>query len=185
MSGKRVGYVRVSSVDQNTERQLDGIDVDKVFTDKASGKDTDRPQLQAVLEYIRDGDTLIVHSMDRLARNVEDMLRLVRELTGKGIAVQFITENLIFTGDESPMNVLMLTMLGAFAQFERSMIRERQREGIAKAKAKGDVYKGRKPVLNKAQIQSLRTRVAEGISKTVVAREFQISRETLYKYLSD
>jgi DNA invertase Pin-like site-specific DNA recombinase len=100
MSGKRIGYIRVGSIDQNTERQLDGIDVDKVFTDKASGKDTGRPQLQAALEYIRDGDTLIVHRMDRLARNVENMLRLVREQTGKGIAVQFITENLIFTGDD-------------------------------------------------------------------------------------
>jgi DNA invertase Pin-like site-specific DNA recombinase len=185
MLGKRVGYVRVSSVDQNTERQLDGIEVDKVFTDKASGKDTDRPQLQAALDYIRDGDTLVIHSMDRLARNVEDMLRLVRELTARGVAVQFIKETLTFTGDESPMNALMLTMLGAFAQFERSMIRERQREGIAKAKAKGGVYRGRKPALDEAQVKSLRTRVAEGISKTLVAKEFQISRETLYKYLSD
>lgn len=113
------------------------------------------------------------------------MLRLVRELTARGVTVQFIKETLTFTGVESPMNVLMLTMLGAFAQFERSMIREWQREGIAKAKAKGGVYKGRKPAFDEAQAQSLQTRVADGISETLVAKEFQISRETLYKYLSD
>ncbi|RQZ40058.1 recombinase family protein [Burkholderia sp. Bp9099] len=179
---KRIGYVRVSSVDQNTERQLDGIQVDKTFTDKASGKSTDRPQLAAALDYLRDGDTLIVHSMDRLARNTEDLLRIVRELTAKQVSVEFVKERLTFTGQDDPMSHLMMTMLGGFAQFERSLIRERQREGIAIAKAKG-VYKGRAPSLNAAQIEALRTRAAAGEKKAVLAREFGISRETLYQYL--
>src|SRR5690348_5020197 len=149
MSAQRVGYVRVSSFDQNTQRQLDGIPLDKTFTDKASGKDTNRTQLQAALNHAREGDTLIVHSMDRLARNVEDMLRLVRELNDKGVSVEFVKENMTFTaGKEDPRSTLMFTMLSAFAQFERALIKERQREGIALAKAKGNVYKGRKPALS-------------------------------------
>lgn len=180
---KRIGYVRVSSVDQNTERQLDGITLDKVFTDKASGKSADRPQLAAALDYVRDGDTLIVHSMDRLARNTEDLLRIVRELTAKQVSVEFIKERLTFNGQsDDPMAHLMMTMLGGFAQFERSLIRERQREGIAIAKEKG-IYKGRKPSLTGDQVETLRQRVAAGEKKAVVARDFGISRETLYQYL--
>ncbi|KAI3593896.1 hypothetical protein D9X30_1071 [Cupriavidus sp. U2] len=179
----RVGYVRVSSVDQNTERQLDGVQVDKTFTDKASGKDTDRPQLQAALEFAREGDTLVVHSMDRLARNTEDLLRMVRELTGKGVSVQFVKENLTFRADtEDAMATLMLTMLGAFATFERALIRERQREGIAIAKTKG-LYRGRKAALSDEQAAQLRQRVAAGEAKAAVARDFGISRETLYQYI--
>jgi DNA invertase Pin-like site-specific DNA recombinase len=136
----------VSSVDQNTDRQLEGLELDKVFTDKASGKDTKRPQLQAALDYIREGDVLIVHSMDRLARNLDDLRKMVLDLTKKGVHVQFIKENLTFTGEDSPMSNLLLSLLGAVAEFERSMIRERQREGIALAKKAG-VYKGRKPSL--------------------------------------
>jgi DNA invertase Pin-like site-specific DNA recombinase len=86
MTSQRIGYIRVSSLDQNAERQLDGLPLDKVFTDKASGKDTNRPQLQAALNHVRAGDTLVVHSMDRLARNVEDMLRLVREMNDRGVS---------------------------------------------------------------------------------------------------
>src|SRR5688572_8830040 len=149
MTSQRIGYIRVSTLDQNAERQLDGIHLNKVFTDKASGKDTNRPQLQVALNHIRTGDTLVVHSMDRLARNVEDMLRLVREMNGRGVSVQFGKENMSFTaGSDDPRSILMFTMLSAIAQFERSLIRERQREGIALAKAKGTVYKGRKPALS-------------------------------------
>lgn len=184
MSGKRVGYIRVSTIDQNTDRQLDGIALDKTFIDKASGKDTQRPQLQAALEFLREGDTLVIHSMDRLARNVDDMRRMVRELTSKGITVQFMKESLTFTSDQSPMSVLMLTLLGAVAEFERSLIRERQREGIALAKAKGNVYTGRKRALDASQVLALRAKVDAGSPKTAVAKEFGISRETLYKYLA-
>ena len=174
----------MSSLDQNAERQLDGVALDKVFTDKASAKDTNRPQLQAALDHIRPGDTLVVHSMDRLARNVEDMLRLVREMNGRGVSVDFIKENMSFTaGNEDPRSTLMFTMLSAFAQFERSLIRERQREGIALAKAKGTVYKGRKPALNAERIAQLREQAAAGANRTTLAREFGISRETLYQYI--
>ncbi len=179
--GQRVGYRRVSAVDQNTERQLDGVELDKVFTDKASGKNTNRPELARALDYIREGDTLVVHSMDRLARNLEDLRRLVRELTGQGVRVEFIKENLTFAGDDSPMNTLLLSMLGAVAEFERSMILERQREGIALAKAAGK-YKGRKPSLAKKQADELRARLAQGESVSGLAREYGISRQSVYNY---
>ena len=184
MTSQRIGYIRVSSLDQNAERQLDGIHLDKVFTDKASGKDTNRPQLQAALNHVRPGDTLVVHSMDRLARNVEDMLRLVREMNDRGVSVEFIKENMSFTaGSDDPRSILMFTMLSAFAQFERSLIKERQREGIALAKAKGTVYKGRKPALNAERIAQLREQAAAGANRTKLAKEFGISRETLYQYI--
>ena len=179
---KVVGYCRVSSLDQNTERQLDGIKLDKVFTDKASGRDTNRPQLQAALEYLRDGDLFMVHSMDRLARSLDDLRRIVRELTEKGVQVQFVKEGLTFTGEDKPMSNLLLSMLGAVAEFERSMIRERQREGIELAKKKG-VYKGRKPSLTAAQVAEIRKRVKAGEKKARLAAEYRISRQTLYTAL--
>lgn len=179
--GQRVGYQRVSSLDQNTARQLDGIELDKVFTDKASGKDTSRPELARTIEYVREGDTLVVHSMDRLARNLEDLRRIVRELTAQGVRVEFSKENLTFAGDDSPMNTLLLSMLGAVAEFERSLILERQREGIALAKAAGK-YKGRKAALSNERVAELRVRLAQGESVTSLAKEFGISRQTIYNY---
>src|SRR5947209_9949917 len=125
--GERVGYQRVSTVDRNTDRQLDGVAANKLFTDKASGKDTNRPGLARALDYAREGDTLVVHSMDRLARNVDDLRRIVRELTARGVKVEFVKESLTFASDDSPMNTLLLSMLGAVAEFERSVILERQR----------------------------------------------------------
>lgn len=182
--GQLVGYVRVSTLDQNTERQLDGMALDRTFTDKASGRGTDRPQLQAALNYVREGDTLIVHSMDRLARNLDDLRATVRDLTGRGVAVQFAKEGLTFTGEDNPMATLMLSVMGAFAEFERALIRERQREGIALAKEKG-VYKGRKKALSPEQVQALQTKDRDngGKNRAALAREFGISRETLYQYL--
>lgn len=179
MTGQRVGYVRVSTVDQNTDRQLDGITVDRIYTDKASGKDINRPALAECLSYVRDGDTLVVHSMDRLARSLEDLRRTVRELTARGVKVQFVKENMTFTGDDSPMSTLLLSMLGAVAEFERSMIRERQREGIALAKERG-VYTGRKPALTDAQAEAVVARLAGGESATDLAQEFGVSRATVY-----
>jgi DNA invertase Pin-like site-specific DNA recombinase len=181
--GQRVGYIRVSSVGQNPGRQLDGVEVGRVFTVTASGKSTTRPQLQAMLAYVRDGDTVIVHSMDRLARNLDDLRRLVRELTGRGVAVQFIKEQLTFGAEDAPMATLLLSVLGAFAEFERALIRERQLEGIALAKARR-AYKGRKPSLTAGQAEALRARAAAGEPKAGLAREFGISRQTLYQYLS-
>jgi DNA invertase Pin-like site-specific DNA recombinase len=180
--GHVVGYIRVSSIDQNTERQLDGMTLDKTFTDKASGKDTKRPQLERALEFLREGDTLVVHSMDRLARNLDDLRRVVLELTKKGVKVQFVKESLTFTGEDSPMANLLLSVMGAFAQFERELIKERQREGIAIAKAKGNVYKGRKPSLSPERATALRKRIDAGEAKAGLAREFGISRAALYVY---
>jgi DNA invertase Pin-like site-specific DNA recombinase len=179
--GQRVGYQRVSTVDQNTDRQLDGVQVDKVFTDKASGKDANRPELKRALDYVREDDVLVVHSMDRLARNLEDLRRIVRELTGNGVRVEFVKESLTFTGEDSAMNTLLLSMLGAVAEFERSMILERQREGIAIAKAAGK-YKGRKASLSSAQAAELRQRLAAGESVTALAAEYGVSRQTVYNY---
>jgi DNA invertase Pin-like site-specific DNA recombinase len=178
----RVGYVRVSSVDQNTARQLTGIAVERTFTDKASGKDIGRPKLDEMLAFVREGDTVIVHSMDRLARNLDDLRRIVRMLTGKGIRVEFLKENLTFTGEDSPMANLLLSVMGAFAEFERALTLERQREGIAAAKARG-AYTGRRAALTDAQAHQLRDRAAAGEPKTVLARDFGISRETVYAYL--
>jgi DNA invertase Pin-like site-specific DNA recombinase len=185
--GKRVGYIRVSSVDQNEARQseaLSDLNIDKLFMDKLSGKDTNRPQLQAALDYLRDGDVLVVHSMDRLARNMRDLLNLVAELNAKGIAVEFVKEHLNFTGDDSPMSKLMMSILGGVAEFERSIIRERQKEGIAVAKGKG-VYSGRKHALTPDQVAQLRERVAAHEQKAALAREYGISRETLYQALRE
>jgi DNA invertase Pin-like site-specific DNA recombinase len=157
----RVGYIRVSTVDQNTVRQFDGIEVERVFTDKASGKDTTRPKLDELIAFVRAGDTVLVHSMDRLARDLDDLRRLVRTLTGKGVRVEFVKESLTFTGEDSPMATLLLSVVGAFAEFERALILERQREGIAMAKQRG-VYTGRKPALTAEQAQQLRERIATG-----------------------
>ena len=174
-----VGYKRVSSIDQNTDRQLEGVELDKLFVDKVSGKDTNRPQLTAALDYVREGDVFVVHSMDRLARNLEDLRRIVRELTGNGVTVKFVKESLTFTGNDSPMNTMLLSMLGAVAEFERSMILERQREGIAIAKAKGK-YKGGKPKLSEEQVNELKSRRANGESPSVLAKEYGVSRATVY-----
>jgi DNA invertase Pin-like site-specific DNA recombinase len=182
MPGQRIGYVRVSSFDQNPERQLENISLNKVFTDKASGKDTKRPELEALLAFAREGDTVVVHSMDRLARNLDDLRRLVQMLTKRGIRIEFVKEGLHFTGEDSPMANLLLSVMGAFAEFERALIRERQREGIALAKKRG-AYRGRKKALSPEQVANLRQRAAAGDQKAALAREFGISRETLYQYL--
>lgn len=184
MSGQNIGYIRVSTVDQNTARQLDGLQpkLDKIFTDRVSGKSTDRPELQACLSYVREGDVLHVHSMDRLARNLEDLLRIVRQLNEKGVVVQFHKPELKFSGEADPIAHLTLQLLGAFAAFERNLLLERQREGIAIAKAEGR-YRGGKPKLQADQVAALIARVTAGVPKARVAREFSISRETLYTYL--
>ena len=184
MSGQRIGYVRVSSFDQNPERQLENVPLDRIFTDKVSGKDTLRPQLEALFTFVRDGDTVVVHSMDRLARNLDDLRRIVKVLTGRGVRIEFVKESLTFTGDDSPMATLMLSVMGAFAEFERALIRERQREGIVLAQQRG-VYQGRKKMLSAGQVTLIRHRVSEGEAKSQIARDLGISRETLYQYLRD
>ena len=181
MIGQRIGYIRVSTLDQTGARQLDGHELAKIFTDKASGKDTKRPQLELLLSFVRTGDTVVVHSMDRLARNLDDLRRIVQALTGKGVRIEFVKESLTFTGEDSPMANLMLSVMGAFAEFERPLIKERQREGIALAKKRG-AYKGRKKSLSEEEIAPLRQQLRDGISKSKVAREARISQQTLYQY---
>ena len=182
INGQRVGYVRVSTLEQNTDRQLDGVELDRVFTDHVSGKDLHRPQLAAMLAFVRDGDTVLVHSMERLARNLYDLRATVRSLTARGVQVQFVKEQLTFTGDDTAMATLLLSVMGAFAEFERALIKERQREGIALAKQRG-AYRGRRKALTADQVAELRAGATAGRPKAALAREFGISRETVYQYL--
>lgn len=181
--GKRVGYVRVSTIEQNTARQLDGIALDRIYEDKASGKDTARPKLQECLRYVREGDALYVHSMDRLARNLLDLRTIVDDLTARGVAVHFVKESLTFTGEAKPMARLLLSMMGAVAEFERELIRERQREGIAIARAAGKFSKERAKKLTQADVAAIREQVAAGIPRAHIARAYGVSRETLYQYV--
>jgi DNA invertase Pin-like site-specific DNA recombinase len=182
LDGQRIGYIWVSSFDQNPERQLEHVEVARVFTDTASGKDTQRPQLESLLAFVRQGDTVVVHSMDRLARNLEDLHRLVQGLTRQGVRIEFVKEHLVFTGEDSPVANLMLSVMEAFVEFERALIRERQRERVALVKRHG-AYCGRKRSLNDEQIAELRRRLEAGEPKVKVARDFGISRRTLYHYL--
>ena len=181
IKGHRIGYVRVSTVDQNAARQLEGLDVERTFTDKASAKDVKRPQLQAMLAFVREGDTIVCHSLDRMARNLDDLRRIVLGLTQRGIRVQFIKESLTFTSEDSPMANLLLNVLGAFTQFERELIKERQLEGIAIAKNAG-AYKGRKRSLILAKADDLRRRVVLGEKRTAITRELGISRFAYENY---
>ena len=186
VTGQKIGYARVSSKDQNLDRQLAALKKEKVFrvfTDTVSGSSTQRPGLDGALDYVRAGDQLIVVSMDRLARSLIDLHRLVDELAERGVSVKFLKEGQTYSLDSSPVAKLMLGLLGSVAEFERSIIRERQAEGIAKAKARG-VYKGRAKVLNEEQVVQAREWVSEGVPKAEVARRFGIGRTTLYKYLT-
>lgn len=182
--GETVGYIRVSTVGQNTARQLDGVMLDQVFEDKCSGSDTNRPQLEAMIKHVRRGDTVMVHSIDRLARNTADLLKLVKLLTDKGVAITFVKEAMTFAGEKAnAMNQLLLTLLGAVAAFELEMIKERRAEGIAAAKARGQ-HMGRPSKLSADQVARLRQR-AQGENKVALAAELGISRATLYSILKD
>ena len=179
--GQVVGYLRVSTVDQNELRQLEGLDLDRRFVDKCTGSTIDRPELKALIAYVRNGDVVVVHSMDRLARNLDDLRRLVLDFTRRGVHVRFVKENLEFTGEDSSISHLLLSVMGAFAQFERDLMRERQREGIAIAKRRGK-YKGRRPALNLEQIAEVRTRANAGESKAELAREYGITPMSVHRY---
>jgi DNA invertase Pin-like site-specific DNA recombinase len=162
LDGPRISYLRVSSFDQNPERQPEHVELSRVFTDKASGKDTHRPQLESLLAFVRQGDTVVVHSLYRLARNLNDLRRIVQCLTKRGVRIEFLKEHLVFTGEDSPMANLMLSVMGAFAEFERALIRERQREGIAPAKQRG-AYRDRRRSLNDDQVAEMRRRIEAGV----------------------
>lgn len=177
----RVAYVRVSTVDQNTDRQ-DLPDVERVFEDKASGGSTDRPALQEMIAFVREGDTVVVWSIDRLARSLKDLQDLIARLNGKGVSVEFISEHLTFRADrDDPFARLQFQMMGAFAEFERAMICKRQREGIAKAKGKG-VYKGRSPSIGRDAVVA---RLNRGETPTSIAREMGISRPSVYRIAAE
>ena len=181
---QKIGYVRVSTADQNIDRQLSGLVLDRVFTEHASGKNVGgRPALNEMLTFIREGDDVYVHSMDRLARNLRDLLSLVEQINANGVTLHFVTENLSFSPntEANPMATLMLSLLGAVAQFERSLILERQREGIAKAKARG-AYKGRKP-LDKNMLERAKELYAGGMSIVNIAKQLGCGKSTLYNYL--
>lgn len=175
----RIGYARVSSDDQNLDRQDLGR-LERLFEEKASGKNTDRPALKEMLSFIRQGDEVVVWSMDRLARSLIDLTTLVTEVTDKGATIEFLSEKMTFkTGDDDPFAKLQLHMLGAFAEFERSLIKKRQHEGIQKARAKG-TYKGSKPWLDYDAVKQLN---AEGVSKVQIAKRLGISRQSVYRIL--
>lgn len=180
---EQVGYLRVSSVDQCLDRQLDGIELDNRFEDKCSGGTTNRPGLEACLKHIRKGDTLHVHSIDRLARNLLDLQTLVTKLSDQGVAVIFHKEALTFSGDANPMQTLQLQMMGAFAQFERSLIRERQAEGFAKAKQRGQKL-GAPSKFTDAQRTEIKAERAKGISVAQLARDHGVARKTIYAALA-
>lgn len=180
MTGQKIGYIRVSSADQNTIRQLNGISLDKVFTEKLSGKSIERPILLECITYIRSGDTLFVHSIDRLARNAKDLLNLVEQLLIKQVTIIFVKNNLTFSSDtKDHMAKLQLTMLAAFAEFERELIRERQREGIAIAKVAGK-YSGRRKITD-AMLDDARLRTAAGEPLSIIAKSLHLSRQALYQ----
>jgi DNA invertase Pin-like site-specific DNA recombinase len=182
---QRVAYVRVSTVDQNVGRQLEGLIADKIFTDHKSGKNTDRPALQEALAYVREGDILVCFSMDRLARNVQDLLRIVSDLNRRSVAVEFTKEHLSFDGTATPMAQLMLTVMGAVAQFEREMLLERQKEGVALAKKAGK-YLGRAPAIraNNGKLAELQNLVSQNTPIAEMARAVGVSRQTIYSWLA-
>jgi DNA invertase Pin-like site-specific DNA recombinase len=183
--GEKIGYVRVSTIDQNPERQLEGIDLDKKFVDYCSGATVNRPQLKSLLEYVREDDIVIVHALDRLGRRLIDILHLVEYFLKKNVHIHFIKENLKFTGIEDPMSKCILTLFGCISEYEYSLIRERQLEGVALAKKAGK-YKGREKSLNDNQIEEMmKTLENTRKSKSAIARDFGISRFTLYNYIRE
>ena len=177
----RVGYTRVSTVEQNTDRQ-DLQDVERLFEDKATGGNTDRPALQKMLAFVREGDHIVIWSIDRLARSLSDLQGLIDSINAKGVAVKFVSERLTFSAaQDDPFARLQLHMMGAFAEFERSIIKKRQKEGIAKAKTKGK-YKGRKPSIDRQSVMDL---VDEGVPIASIAKRMGVSRPSVYRIMNE
>lgn len=174
-----IAYTRVSSIEQNLDRQLPDLKADKTFTDKCSGGSTNRPGLEALIEYMREGDTVHVHSIDRLARNLQDLLSLVELFKAQHVTLKFLKESMTFkAGTNDPMQELMLSVMGSVAQFEKAMINERQREGIAKAKAKGVYSKPRTRRVDSSKVLELLT---EGLSHSMIAKELGCSTKTIQR----
>lgn len=178
-----IGYRRVSSDDQRLDRQDLG-QVDRLFEDKASGKDRDRPGLVACLAWVREGDTLRCHSADRLARSLPDLIALVDELTGRGVRIEFVKEGMAFDRDDAdPYARCLMQVMGAFAELERNIIRARQAEGIALAKERG-VYKGRRPAMSPHEVAEARRRRDDGVTLSRLVRDFGVSKSTMQAALA-
>ena len=175
----RVGYRRVSTIEQNLDRQDLGA-VERVFEDKASGKDKEREQLQEMLSFVRTGDEVVVYSIDRLARDLRDLQSIITQLNEKGVSIEFLSERLVFRGNsDDAFAKLQLQMMGAFAEFERNIIRKRQAEGIAKAKERG-VYENRKRK-RKVSDKRILDLKQEGLNNTEIAEYLGISRMTVHR----
>ena len=181
---QKIAYKRVSSVDQNTSRQLEGMIFDKVFEDKLSGKSKDRPQLEAMLQYVREGDHIYVHSMDRLARNLKDLLDIVNQVTDKGCSIHFVSQSLEFSKkDSNPTAKLMLQILGSIYEFELQLIHERQREGIQIAKKNGKYQTGRPIKMTSDKIKICHEKRSLGVPIRRIAKELDVSVMTVYREL--
>ena len=179
-------YVRVSTINQNTDRQLVDVPCDREFIEKVSAKDMERPQLQVMLSMLRQGDLVNVHELSRLARNTKDLLGIVEQILGLGASVRFHKENMVFNSGESQdaFQELMLTMLGAIAQFERNLLLERQKEGILAAKLKGK-YRGKQSRFSEKDIQTMKERFNKPeTNKSALARDFGITRQHLYRLVA-
>lgn len=183
MTHQAVGYIRVSSIDQNTNRQLMDLKLNKIFIEKISGSIKDRPILISCIEYVREGDWIYIDSIDRLARNLRDLQDILTRLIEKGVIVKFVKENLTFTGNDDAMSKLTLQMMGAFAEFERTMIRARQREGIDAAKMAGK-HLGRPPMTTPKLISQAKDLKSQGVSIRQIAFRLNTSRATIYKMLA-
>ena len=178
-------YVRVSTILQNTERQLLDVPCDRTYEDKLSGKDTNRPQFQLMMSNLRKGDIVNIHSLDRVGRNTKDILDIVETIKDTGATIKFHKEGLTFDGSKNDLySDLMLTILSGFAQFERNIILERQREGIAIAKAKGK-YKGGKQKFKSSDKEDIKRLISEGVSISQISRQMNCSRPTIYKVINE
>lgn len=179
-----IAYVRVSTVEQNEARQVEALEkyaIDKWYIEKISAKDINRPKLQQMLEFAREGDTIFVHDFTRLARSTKDLLDIVEQLKSKGIHLVSNKENI---DTSTPTGKLMLTFLAGIAEFERENLLERQREGIAIAKRNG-MYKGRKPVCPDTFDELYADYLSRKISKTELAKKLGVSRPTLYRIIRE
>lgn len=185
ISGHLIGYARVSTEDQDAQLQHDALTeagCTRNFTDKASGKNTDRPELAAALDYLRPGDTLVVWKLDRFARSLIDLVTTVDTLAARGIGFKVLTGALASIDPNTPDGRLMLQVVGAMAEFERSLIKERTQAGLDAAKAQGRTG-GRPAVMDADKLTIARARRAKGESVTAIAKALKVSRATLYRAL--
>lgn len=175
-----VGYARVSTVGQSLDIQLTKLSsCEKIFSDKASGIDSSRPQLNNCLEFVREGDTLVITKLDRLARSMLHLSKILDQLKSKGVELRVIDQSI---DTSTPVGKLLFNVLGSIAEFEREIAKERQMEGIAKAKAKG-VKCGRSKILNNDQVEEIRNKKNKGVTVKEIMKEYGLSKASVYNYL--